>query len=86
MRGWLIPPPKEPAKSKGEFEKERASKVRWLVRHGYLQSGRIKKALLKVRREDFIPREYRDYAYLEVLLSLPGENATIETSTLHLYV
>lgn len=77
MRGWIIPPPKEPAKSKEEFERERASKVRSLVRHGYLQSGRIKQALLKVPRENFIPREYRDYAYLEVPLPLPGERATI---------
>jgi protein-L-isoaspartate(D-aspartate) O-methyltransferase len=77
MRGWIIPPPKEPAKSKEELERERASKVRWLVRHGYLQSGRIKKALLKVPRQDFVPREYRDYAYREVPFPLPGERATI---------
>jgi protein-L-isoaspartate(D-aspartate) O-methyltransferase len=77
MRGWRIPPPKEPAKSRKEFEEERASKVRWLVRHGFLQSERIREALLRVPREDFIPREYRDYAYLEVPLPLPGERATI---------
>ena len=33
--------------------------------------------MLKVPREDFIPPEYRDYAYLEVPLPLPGEKATI---------
>jgi len=77
MRGWTIPPPKEPTKSRKEFEKERAEKVAWLVRHGYLKSECIKHALLKVRREDFIPRAYRDYAYLEVPLPLPGEHATI---------
>lgn len=33
--------------------------------------------MLKVPREDFIPPEYRDYAYLEVPLLLPGEKATI---------
>jgi len=33
--------------------------------------------LLKVPREDFIPRNYRDYAYREVPLPLPGEQATI---------
>lgn len=33
--------------------------------------------MLKVPREDFIPPLYRDYAYLEVPLPLPGENATI---------
>ncbi len=77
MRGWIIPPPREPTKSREEFAHERAAKVSWLVRRGYLQSERIKAALLKIPREDFIPREYRDYAYLEVPFPLPGERATI---------
>jgi protein-L-isoaspartate(D-aspartate) O-methyltransferase len=77
MSGWIVPPPREPAKSREEFERERAKKVRWLVEHGYLESERIQRALLKVLREDFIPRDYRDYAYLEVPLPLPGEKSTI---------
>lgn len=77
MRGWIIPPPKEPAKSRDEFERERAEKVRWLVRHGYLRSERIKAAVLTVRREEFCPRAYRDYAYREVPLPLPGARSTI---------
>jgi len=77
MRGWIIPLPKEPTKSEEEFERERTAKVGWLVRHGYVKSERIKEALLKVPREDFIPRSYRDYAYREVPLPLPGEHATI---------
>ena len=76
-QGWIIPPPKEPSKSIEEFRKEREEKVSWLIRHGYLRSRRIKKAMLKVAREDFIPPLYRDYAYLEVPLPLPGEKATI---------
>ncbi len=77
MRGWTIPPPKEPTKSREDFEKERTAKVGWLVEIGLLKSERIKQALLNVPREDFIPRLYRDYAYLEVPLPLPGERATI---------
>jgi protein-L-isoaspartate(D-aspartate) O-methyltransferase len=77
MKGWIIPLPREPTKSREEFEKERTAKVRWLARHGYVKSERIKEALLKVSREDFIPRNYRDYAYREVPLPLPGEHATI---------
>jgi protein-L-isoaspartate(D-aspartate) O-methyltransferase len=77
MPGWIIPPPKEPIKSRAELEKERTAKVRWLVKQGFLKSKRIKEALLKVPREDFIPHLYRDYAYLEVPLPLPGEQATI---------
>jgi protein-L-isoaspartate(D-aspartate) O-methyltransferase len=77
MRGWIIPPPKEPTKSREDFEKEITAKVGWLVEKGLLKSERIKQALLKVPREDFIPHLYRDYAYLEVPLPLPGERATI---------
>ncbi|MBL7205354.1 MAG: protein-L-isoaspartate O-methyltransferase [Desulfobacteraceae bacterium] len=77
MPGWIVPPPKKPTKSKEEFEKERFAKVKKLGRQGYLRSRRIRDALLRVPREDFILPEYRDYAYLEVPLPLPGENATI---------
>lgn len=77
MNGWIIPPPKESTRSSEEFLKERQEKVRWLIRHGFLKSQRIKEALLKVPRENFIPLLYKDYAYLEVPLPLPGEKATI---------
>jgi len=77
MHGWVIPPPKEPSKSRGRLRKEREGKVEWLIKRGFLKSERIKNAMLKVPREDFIPPEYRDYAYLEVPLPLPGEKATI---------
>lgn len=77
MRGWIVPPPREPVKSKEELRREREDKVWWLIRHRYLRSGRIKDAMLKVSREDFIPPLYRDYAYREVPLPLPGEKATI---------
>ena len=75
--GWIVPPPREPTKSDEQFARERRAKVDWLVECGLLKSERIARALLKVRREDFIPRGYRDYAYEEVPLPLPGEQATI---------
>ena len=77
MQGWAVPPPKEPTKTKQEFRKEREEKVQWLLDHGYLKSKPIQNAMLKVAREDFIPPPYRDYAYLEVPLPLPGEKATV---------
>jgi len=43
-------------------------------KRSFRKSERIKQALLKVPREEFIPTQYRDYAYEEVLLPLPGEN------------
>lgn len=77
MRGWLVPPPKESTKTREELQREREQKVRDLVRQGFLRSERIKSAMARVAREDFIPDLYRDYAYLEVPLPLPGERATI---------
>jgi len=77
MRGWTVPPPRAPVKSREDLRSERERKVRWLLSQGYLRSARIREAMLKVPREDFIPPQYRDYAYLEVPLPLPGEQATI---------
>lgn len=77
MGGWIIPPPRTPAKSGEEFTRERQAKVRSLLSQGYLCSDRIQRALLKVPREEFIPPMYRDYAYQEVPLPLPGQRATI---------
>ena len=77
MFGWIIPPPKTPAKSAAQFASERLQKVRWLEAEGLLKSEHIKAALLSVPREDFIPSDYRDYAYEEVPLPLPGASATI---------
>ena len=77
MDGWVVPPPREPVKSRAELERERRRKVAWLVRRGLLRSEPIREAMLKVAREEFVPLLYRDYAYLEVPLPLPGEQATI---------
>ncbi|MFH1596835.1 MAG: protein-L-isoaspartate O-methyltransferase [Pseudomonadota bacterium] len=76
MYGWVIPPPKPPTKTAEEFLRERRRKVKELEARGLLRSPRLKAAMLKVPREAFIPDLYRDYAYLEVPLPLPGE-ATI---------
>lgn len=77
MLGWAIPPPGEPQKTPEEFSRERVEKVEALSRAGYLRSQRVRQALLTVRREEFIPAAYRDHAYEEVPLPLPGERATI---------
>ncbi len=77
MQAWLVPPPKDPTKTKEDFHKEREERVRWLIEERLLRSERIQQALLTVPREEFIPAAYRDYAYLEVPLPLPGKRATI---------
>jgi protein-L-isoaspartate(D-aspartate) O-methyltransferase len=76
-QGWIIPPQTEPRKSHDELQKERQDKIRQLIADGLLRSERIRSALLTVPREDFIPPRYRDYAYQEVPLPLPGTRATI---------
>jgi protein-L-isoaspartate(D-aspartate) O-methyltransferase len=75
--GWVIPPPSQPVKSDERLRREREAKVGELARRGLLRSERLRKAMLTVRREDFIPPRYRDHAYEEIPLPLPGERATI---------
>ncbi len=77
MNGWLIPPPKKPEKTKEELTQERKAKADWLSKVGFLKSSPIKRAVLKVPREEFVPELYRDYTYLEVPFPIPGEDATI---------
>jgi protein-L-isoaspartate(D-aspartate) O-methyltransferase len=77
MNGWFVPPPSRPVKSDDDLHLERETKVAELGRRGLLRSERLRRAMLSVRREDFIPAPYRDHAYEEVPLPLPGERATI---------
>jgi protein-L-isoaspartate(D-aspartate) O-methyltransferase len=77
VSGWFIPPPSEPVKSDEDLRREREAKIAELERRGLLGSERLTRAMLTVRREDFIPRCYRDHAYEEIPLPLPGERATI---------
>jgi protein-L-isoaspartate(D-aspartate) O-methyltransferase len=75
--GWLIPLPSRPVKSDADLRREREAKIEELERRGLLRSERLRRAMLTVRREDFIPSGYRDHAYEEIPLPLPGERATI---------
>jgi protein-L-isoaspartate(D-aspartate) O-methyltransferase len=77
VSGWFIPSPSPPVKSDAELRREREAKVAELGRRGLLRSERLGRAMLTVRREDFIPSGYRDHAYEEIPLPLPGERATI---------
>jgi protein-L-isoaspartate(D-aspartate) O-methyltransferase len=75
--GWLIPPPSQPVKSDEDLRREREAKIGELERRGLLRSERLRRAMLTVPREDFIPSGYRDHAYEEIPLPLQGERATI---------
>jgi protein-L-isoaspartate(D-aspartate) O-methyltransferase len=77
MSGWVIPPPGRALKSDGDLRAEREAKIGELGRRGLLRSDRLRSAMLTVAREDFIPSDYRDHAYEEIPLPLPGESSTI---------
>jgi protein-L-isoaspartate(D-aspartate) O-methyltransferase len=64
-------------KSSDELRCEREEKVRWLEQQGLLTSSPIKRALIAVRREEFVPRQYRDICYREVPIPIPGKHATV---------
>jgi protein-L-isoaspartate(D-aspartate) O-methyltransferase len=83
VSGWVIRPPSPPVKSDEDLRREREAKVRELGRRGLLRSERLGGAMLTVRREDFIPPGYRDHAYEEIPLPLPGERATISCPHSH---
>jgi protein-L-isoaspartate(D-aspartate) O-methyltransferase len=75
--GWVIPPPSQPVKGGEDLRREREAKVGELRRRGLLSSERLRRAMLTVRREDFVPSRYRDHAYEEIPLPLPGQRAAI---------
>jgi protein-L-isoaspartate(D-aspartate) O-methyltransferase len=64
-------------KSDVDLDREREAKVADLTRRGLLRSGRLREAMRRVRREEFVPPAWRDYAYAEVPLPLPGRSASI---------
>jgi protein-L-isoaspartate(D-aspartate) O-methyltransferase len=65
-----------------DFEKQRKQIVESLEHLGYIKSQAVKKSMLKIRREDFVPKEYLRDAYIDTPLPIPG-NATI--SALHMH-
>lgn len=77
MWRWRTPRPGKPKKSKDQLERERQKKIESFVKAGILRDPTLRDALLKVPREEFVPREYRDHAYREVPLPLPALEATI---------
>ena len=69
-------------KTNGEFEQKRKDLVKRLEEYGYLKELKVKKAMLKVAREDFVLPEYRNSAYEDTPLPIPAE-ATISAPHMH---
>ncbi len=64
------------------FEEKRREMVEKLKQSGYLKDRRIERAMLKVKRELFVLPEYKEDAYLDTPLPIPG-NATISAPHMH---
>ncbi len=47
------------------------------IERGIIRTDTLKRAFLKVKREEFIPQEYRSRSYREVAIPLPALEATI---------
>jgi protein-L-isoaspartate(D-aspartate) O-methyltransferase len=71
-----------PAKNKDEFAEKRKRLVRDLEEEGIIKSEAVRKAMLKVKREDFILPEHRVSAYEDTPLPIPAE-ATISAPHMH---
>jgi len=68
--------------TKDEFVEKRKAVVERLEAMGYVKTEAIKRAMLKVKREDFVAAEHRDSAYVDTPLPIPG-GVTISAPHMH---
>lgn len=71
-----------PKLKKEGFAKQRESVVNSLVIRGYIKDPAIKRAMLKVKREDFVAPECKDASYVDTPLPIPG-SVTISAPHMH---
>ncbi|MEM5766220.1 MAG: protein-L-isoaspartate O-methyltransferase [Candidatus Aenigmatarchaeota archaeon] len=64
------------------LDKQRKEMVQFLENCGYIKYSAIKRAMLKVKREDFVLPEYRNQAYSNTPLPIPG-GVTISAEHMH---
>ena len=65
-----------------DFTEQRKRLVENFKNSGILRSSAVERAMLKVRREDFVLPHYKKDAYLDVPLPIPG-GATISAPSMH---
>ena len=56
--------------------------IEFLEKCGYIKNPKVRSAMLKVKREDFVPQEYRSNAYSNTPLPIPG-GMTISAEHMH---
>ncbi len=59
-----------------DFSQQRTALVRQLISEGIIRSDKVKNALMRVPREDFVPSNYREWAYVDSPLPI-GHGQTI---------
>jgi len=73
---------KRTAKKSDRFKEKRKALAERLKDYGYIKNPKIKKAMLKIRREDFVLPEHRENAYNDTPLPIPAD-ATISAPHMH---
>ncbi|MFH1623440.1 MAG: methyltransferase domain-containing protein [Candidatus Aenigmatarchaeota archaeon] len=71
-----------PAKNANGFDEKRKLLLRRLEERGVVNSAAVRKAMMKVRREDFVMADHRASAYDDTPLPIPAE-ATISAPHMH---
>jgi protein-L-isoaspartate(D-aspartate) O-methyltransferase len=56
-----------------EFSRQRKEMVSRYKKGGYITTRAIEEALLSVPREEFMPKEHKNYAYMDQPFPLPGD-------------
>lgn len=65
-----------------KFENERTRLIEKLKAEGIIRSKSVENAMLKVKREFFVPEKYKHLAYVDTPLSIPG-GVTISAPHIH---
>jgi protein-L-isoaspartate O-methyltransferase len=60
-------------KAEADFQKEREETIERLIGCNLLRSSSIVEGMRKVSREEFLPKVYVHYAYLEAPFPIPGD-------------
>lgn len=73
---------KKTSKRHDRFEEKRKALIGRLEDYGYIKTAKIKKTMLKIRRDDFVLPEHRESAYNDTPLPIPSD-ATISAPHMH---
>jgi len=73
---------KKQSKNSDRFKEKRKALIKRLEEYGRIKNPKIKKVMLKIKREDFVLPEHRENAYDDTPLPIPAD-ATISAPHMH---